>query len=49
MGHDGLATLLNSGRHRCRLRTANAIELVNREIKRRPRVAKLLPTEASCI
>jgi transposase-like protein len=33
--------------HQKRLRTSNAIERVNQEIKRRPRVARLFPNEAS--
>lgn len=31
-----------------RLRTTNALERVNKEIKRRTRVATLFPSEASC-
>lgn len=34
--------------HRRRLRTTNALERVNKEIKRRTRVATLFPNEASC-
>ncbi|MGN8200604.1 IS256 family transposase [Salinisphaera sp. RV14] len=45
----GLAILALPRHHRKRLRTSNAIELVNREIKRRTRVATLFPNEASCL
>lgn len=34
--------------HRCRLRTSNALERVNKELKRRTRVATLFPNAASC-
>lgn len=48
---EGLAVLAlpRHHHHRRRLRTSNAIELVNREIKRRTRVATLFPNEASCL
>ena len=35
--------------HRRRLRTTNLIERLNEEIKRRTRVARLFPNEASCL
>lgn len=35
--------------HRKRLRTSNSLERVNKEIKRRTRVATLFPNEASCL
>lgn len=35
--------------HQRRLRTSNVIERVNKEIKRRTRVATLFPNEASCL
>lgn len=35
--------------HRRRLRTTNALERVNREIKRRTRVATLFPNEEACL
>jgi putative transposase len=35
--------------HRKRMRTTNVLERVNREIKRRTRVATLFPNEASCL
>jgi transposase-like protein len=46
---EGLAVLALPRHHRKRLRTSNAIEVVNREIKRRTRVATLFPNEASCL
>lgn len=46
---EGLAILALPRHHRRRLRTSNAIEMVNREIKRRTRVATLFPNEASCL
>lgn len=46
---EGLAILALPRHHRKRLRTSNAIEVVNREIKRRTRVATLFPSEASCL
>ncbi|MDZ7860590.1 MAG: transposase [Candidatus Krumholzibacteriota bacterium] len=36
-------------RHRIRLRTTNSLERLNEEIKRRTRVARLFPNEASLI
>ncbi len=36
-------------RHRKRLRTTNVLERVNKEIKRRSRVATLFPNEAACL
>jgi putative transposase len=35
--------------HRKRMRTSNVLERVNKEIKRRTRVATLFPNEASCL
>ena len=35
--------------HRRRLRTTNLVERLNQEIKRRTRVARLFPNEASCL
>lgn len=35
--------------HRRRLRTSNGLERLNKEIKRRTRVATLFPSEASCL
>ena len=34
---------------RSRLRTANGLERLNREVRRRSRVAVLFPNEASCL
>jgi transposase-like protein len=44
---EGLTVLTLPRHHRQRLRTSNAVERVNREIKRRTRVATLFPNEAS--
>lgn len=46
---EGLAVFTVPEPHRKRLRTSNAIERVNKEIKRRTRVATLFPNEASCL
>ena len=35
--------------HRRRLRTTNMVERLNEEIRRRTRVARLFPNEASCL
>ena len=35
--------------HRRRLRTTNLVERLNEEIRRRTRVARLFPSEASCL
>jgi putative transposase len=35
--------------HRRRLRTTNVLERLNKEIKRRTRVATLFPNEAACL
>ena len=35
--------------HRRLLRTTNSLERVNKEVKRRTRVATLFPSEASCL
>ena len=35
--------------HRRLLRTPNGLERVNQEVKRRTRVARLFPNEASCL
>ncbi len=35
--------------HRIRLRTTNGLERINREIKRRTRVASIFPNTASCL
>lgn len=46
---EGLTVLALPTGHRRRLRTTNALERVNKEIKRRTRVATLFPNEASCL
>lgn len=38
-----------SEHHSKRMRTSNAVERVNKESKRRTRVATLFPNEASCL
>ena len=35
--------------HRRRLRTTNLLERLNEEVRRRTRVARLFPNEASCL
>ena len=50
---EGLTVLSAIGQehesHRRRLRTTNGLERVNKEVKRRTRVATLFPSEASCL
>lgn len=46
---DGLSVLELPEKHRRVLRTSNGLERVNKEIKRRTRVATLFPNEASCL
>ncbi|MDA3921693.1 MAG: transposase [Salinisphaera sp.] len=46
---EGLVVLALPRHHRRRLRTSNAIDVVNREMKRRTRVATLFANEASCL
>jgi transposase-like protein len=45
---EGFAVFALPASHRRRLRTSNALERVNKEIKRRTRVATLFPNEQSC-
>lgn len=45
---EGFAVFALPPSHRRRLRTSNALERVNKEIKRRTRVATLFPNEPSC-
>jgi putative transposase len=45
---EGFAVFALPTAHRRRLRTTNVLERVNKEIKRRTRVATLFPNEASC-
>jgi transposase-like protein len=46
---EGLTVFILPKHHRTRMRTSNAVERVNKEIKRRTRVATLFPNEASCL
>jgi transposase-like protein len=45
----GLAVFALPSAHQRRMRTSNAIERVNQELKRRTRVASLFPNEASLL
>jgi putative transposase len=45
----GLAVFTLPEAHQRRMRTSNAIERVNQELKRRTRVASLFPNEASLL
>lgn len=46
---EGLAVLAFPQAHRRLLRTTNGLERVNQEVKRRTRVARLFPSEPSCL
>jgi putative transposase len=46
---EGLAVFAFPAVHRRRIRTANGLERLNREVRRRSRVAVLFPNEASCL
>jgi transposase-like protein len=46
---EGFTVFALPASHRRRLRTTNLLERVNEEIKRRTRVARLFPNEASCL
>ncbi|MBW1988988.1 MAG: transposase, partial [Deltaproteobacteria bacterium] len=46
---EGFAVFMLPQRHRRRLRTTNMLERVNKEVKRRTRVATLFPNEASLL
>jgi putative transposase len=46
---EGLTVFQFPEEHRKRLRTSNVLERVNKEIKRRTRVACIFPNEASCL
>jgi transposase-like protein len=46
---DGFAVFDYPPAHRLRLRTTNGLERINRELKRRTRVASMFPNAASCL
>ena len=46
---EGLAVFVLPGKHRKRMRTTNMLERLHEEIKRRTRVARLFPNEASLL
>ena len=46
---EGLAVFALPGKHRKRMRTTNMLERLHEEIKRRTRVARLFPNEASLL
>jgi len=46
---DGFAVFALPPEHRVRMRTTNGLERLNKEIKRRTRVATLFPNSASCL
>ena len=46
---DGFTVFSFVAGHRVRLRTTNGLERINREIKRRTRVASIFPNPASCL
>jgi len=46
---DGFTVFNFAAGHRVRLRTTNGLERINREIKRRTRVASIFPNAASCL
>lgn len=46
---EGLAVFKLPSSHRRRMRTTNLVERLNEEIRRRTRVARLFPNEASCL
>jgi len=46
---DGFTVFNFPAAHRVRMRTTNGLERVNREIKRRTRVASIFPNAASCL
>lgn len=47
--YEGLTCLKFPRRHRKKIRTSNGIERINREVKRRTRVAVLFPNDASAL
>jgi transposase-like protein len=46
---EGLTVFAFPSNHQRQLRTTNSLERLNREIRRRTRVAMLFPNEASCL
>lgn len=46
---EGLTVFQFPSEHRRRIRTSNVLERVNKEIRRRTRVATIFPNEASCL
>lgn len=46
---EGLTVLAFPEAHRRLLRTTNGVERINREVRRRTRVASIFPNEASCL
>ncbi len=46
---EGLSVFQFPEEHRKRLRTSNVVERINKEIKRRTRLACIFPNEASCL
>ena len=46
---EGFAVFNDPPTHRTRLRTTNSLERINRELKRRTRVASIFPNSASCL
>ena len=46
---DGFAVFALPAQHHVRCRTTNGLERINREIKRRTRVASIFPNTASCL
>jgi transposase-like protein len=46
---DGFTVFDYPQAHRVRLRTTNGLQCINRELKRRTRVASMFPNAASCL